>query len=506
MTATALVTYASVGLFRVYEVPAEYVSNRGARVPPPEHVRNLVRSSEARANAKRFLEISRRLIDQHRSPVGPTFCRLDRAPVGWDELDDQTRNWATTNTDAVEDILRLLELRHFYFADPNGGGRSTVQPGQLVGVPDEIAEVAPDWASMFDVYAPMLILELHGAKAEADGDPARAAMLYSAAVRGYWHTLSSERSDSDVLTVYAAAGHVFRRLGRLSASVVATHPSLAKRLRNDISRLAEERPSLHDINAWQRDVAMSHRLGTEITRRFEFALSGERASHSRRWLARPFGQTTRVNDSVPDVFTFGQRRKRLVQWRHSRQSSLLTEYDGMKGGEGLSEWLRYTASNWLTHNQWQHFLASTPSFYPLIAESPVDWIYADLDLRTDVEAAKCLAKFAADLHEGRSLTALLGSRIEQTAVWGLGRDPWTNMPFHFRPDGPAEPKLNSMNRPIPAGTPVLVSAGSPPQQAYKFKYDPNILAGGPRYYVLPKVVRDLIRQSTPTGRNGEKSD
>ena len=505
---TAVASYAMVSAFRVFEIPTdnEYVSNAVAMTKEAEPKR-LVRTNEARANAKRLLHISRRLIDRDRFPVGPTFCRIDRSPVGWGELDDATRQWATVNTDAVEESLKLLERSDFFFSGANSGGATTVQPKQLVGLPAAITEIAHNWASAFDLYAPMFLLELHGVKAEADGDFARAATLYQAAIRGYWRTLSSERPDSDVLTVYPAAGHVFRRLGRLSASIVDSDPAVARRLRDDISRLATERPSLHDINDWQRELAISRPLGEEPTRPFEFAFVGERRAHSHRWLARPFGQTSPIIDSVPDVFTLGERRNRLVQWRHSRQRNLLAVYERVQQSDHpRREWIQGLDANWLVDKPWQQFMASTPSFYPLLAESPVHWIYADLDLRTDINAAKCLAKLAADLQEGKPLTVLFGPDFERTTVWELGRDPWQGKPFLFHPEGLSETTLDSMNNPIPAGTPLLVGVGSPPQQAYKFEYDPNILAGGPRYYVLPDFVQNQIRQRRSTGESSEKSD
>lgn len=464
--ASLAVTYCCVGVFRATEIPSEYLNKQFGFHYRPERLepKPLVRSETAKQNANKLLAIGQDLAKDGAGAF--RFWRLDRSPADWIRLNEPMRDWARRNANRVPRTLVVLDNADFYFAP--------IQPGDV-----------------FDRYAPLLLLELHGTKAESEGDHRRAAELYFAAIRGYWKTISSDRPGPDSLLAYAAAGHICRRVGRMSARLAtAGVGDGGDQFIAELERVVATRPTLHDVNTWNRDVCLD--LVRRPTQQGPLRIAYPSGSDGRRARLANFVSWHEYGGGMVDLFTFGLRDRRLIHWMRSRHAAPIDHYVApLAGVERPAEAINRLEQLWLLDERAGHFAATTPTSTDYWAKfDVVSCLYAEFDLQTDLAAARQLMSIGYQAGGASSDGVSAAPRRK----FQLGIDPWSGEPFVLQSARRGECK-DAWGEPIPEGTIVLKSHGSIPKQiSEQSDYDPDMLIGGPRYYVPPAGLQKLLQR------------
>lgn len=494
--ASMAMTYCSVAVYRATEIPDADDWYRLPSEPMHEKPRSVIHSGEAHRNATKLLAIGKKLVNPQTAQ--PTMWRLDRPPIRWEQTDVATRLWALRNEELVKDTLAAIKPGSFFFDSrlPESYAQVWMHETSFVSYSGENTKHGQHQGSLFTRYAPLLLLELHGAKAESEGDVDRAADLYLAAMRGYWKTMSSDRPGPDLLVAYAAAGHLCRRIGRLAADHANNGSGRWLTLITELKQTIQQRPTLSDANARHREICLelASQPAANLREHPQFE-SGEitQPFRGQRWLAPVGSWTTRAPDR-PDLFTNGLRERQLINWLWRRNEQLIAALTAAyKPIDHLRNHLGDLEKHWPFHEHQAGYTRTTPSAGRYVYSfNPIDCLYAEFDLQTDLAAAEQMTSL------GRTKTGALDPSI---------KDPWTGKAFELVLTAAGDTIRDAGGSPIPEGTPVLRSAGSlKPASQYESRYDPDILGGGSRYYIPPSSLVASLREGLAEQAEAEKSD
>ncbi len=471
LATSILGSYIAVAAYRVYEIPANHVAytdfSNGADLAPTP-LRELSTENAANNTAK-FNSIASRLEDRrHHIFSRLIFHRIDQMPIEWDGVDPQMKAWTKRHDRHIDAIVSIINQGELYFsskAPPSFHPYSPIGRNRL--------------RRQFGLhYLPLLLLEHEGSRRQAAGDYAGAEKMYAAAIRGYWLTVDSDNPGRDVQTAYAAAGHIFRRMGALGCEMESLEEPVSSILQR-IRDLFEQRPALADV----------HRRASELElRSYEIATSAERqaviwqenAPRSRKTV---LSSITRHQGAAPrDWFTFGLRQQRIANLISRSRAATLQRASKVRASFGTHLTIAEVT--------WNLMLAEHgPDYMPLQAmfdNNPARWLYAETDLEADVAGACQLIDF------GRAIRAATDKRAAAIEFVAERIDPWQRN----RREGTLQWQPNNL---LIASEwenvehrPMFTSVGGPPDLREMPQGEGS---GGLRVYPVPESVLNTLQDS-----------